>query len=183
MLFVFSDSGVLYIHVHSCQGLIPHTSKTDCQPYCVIRQGPDVILRTSSLLAWEKGTEILIKSCRGLELTFEVLSDGGALGSDDSLGWTTFRLSNVSLNKLFMHLCVAQIKRSMTVSLATVHPSQRGRVWFHESQKLVPGKESQSDCIAEKRDIYMEVCSRPSPIDLKKASTTKWYEVILCTAV
>ena len=94
-----SDSGVLYIHVHGCQGIISHASRNDCQPYCVVRQGSDIILRThslsgpiSSLLAWEKGIEILIRSCRGLELTFEVFSDSGPLGSDDSLGWTTLRL-------------------------------------------------------------------------------------------
>ena len=101
-LLLFSDSGVLYVHVHGCKGIMSCNGRTDYQPYCVVRNGSDTILRTHSLsgvisdiMAWEKGVELLIRSCQGLELTFEIFSDGGAIGSRDSLGLTTLRLSMV----------------------------------------------------------------------------------------
>ena len=111
-LFFIIDSGVLYIHVHGCQGM-SHASKMDYQPFCVVRNGSDTILRTHSLsgvvsnVAWEKGVELLIRSCRGLELTFEVFSDGGPLGSHDSLGLTTLRLSMVQL--IIIHVLIKYI--------------------------------------------------------------------------
>ena len=100
------DSGVLYVHVHGCQGVASPAAKSECPPYCVVRQGSEVILQTHSLsssgqvpslLSWERGVEILVRSCRGIELTFEVLGDRGIIGSHESLGWTSLRIPMVCM--------------------------------------------------------------------------------------
>ena len=95
-----TGAGVLYIHVHAARNLIGHSSRAGYEPYCVVRHGKRTIFKTHSLSGssdpiWEKGTEILVPSCRGMELIFDVIHDGHTLGSHDLIGTAQLRLDTV----------------------------------------------------------------------------------------
>lgn len=102
-----SGAGVLYIHVHAARNLIGHSSRAGYEPYCVVRHGKRTIFKTHSLSGssdpiWEKGTEILVPSCRGMELIFDVIHDGHTLGSHDLIGTAQLRL-DTGQSQLIQH--------------------------------------------------------------------------------
>ena len=97
--FFFAEAGVLYVHVHAAKNVRAPTPSLD-NVFCCVTWGEKTILRTHTLPGscdpvWEKGIELIVPSCNGIRLEFNVLSESQGMATNSLIGSTFLSLNEV----------------------------------------------------------------------------------------
>lgn len=101
--FPITEAGVLYVHVHAAKNVRAPTPSLN-NLFCCVVWGEKTILRTHPLPGscdpiWEKGIELIVPSCSGIQLDFNVYSQSQGMAANSLIGSSHLLLNEVSMHE------------------------------------------------------------------------------------